>query len=53
MDNRHNDFIMWFDQCLLHIVVTSFGQGFTQPLSNDPNIKPEYHGFLPYIKFRL
>jgi hypothetical protein len=22
-----SDFIMWFSQCLLHVVVTSFGQG--------------------------
>jgi hypothetical protein len=27
MDNRHTDFIPWFGQCVLHIVVTSFGQG--------------------------
>jgi hypothetical protein len=26
MHKRHNDFIPWFGQCLLHIVVTSFGQ---------------------------
>jgi hypothetical protein len=24
---RHNDFIPWFGQCLLHVVVTSFSQG--------------------------
>jgi hypothetical protein len=27
MHKRHDDFITWFDQCLLHVVVTSFGQG--------------------------
>jgi hypothetical protein len=27
MHKRHNDFISWFGQCLLHVVVTSFGQG--------------------------
>jgi hypothetical protein len=26
MHKRHDDFILWFGQCLLHIVVTSFGQ---------------------------
>jgi hypothetical protein len=26
-DNRHGDFIPWFGQCLLHVVVTFFGQG--------------------------
>jgi hypothetical protein len=26
MDKRHDDFISWFGQCLLHIVVTYFGQ---------------------------
>jgi hypothetical protein len=24
---RYGDFIPWFGQCLLHVVVTSFGQG--------------------------
>jgi hypothetical protein len=27
MDKRHNDFIPWFGQCLLHVVVTFFSQG--------------------------
>jgi hypothetical protein len=27
MHKRHGDFIQWFGQCLLHVVVTSFGQG--------------------------
>jgi hypothetical protein len=27
MHKRHGDFILWFGQCLLHVVVTSFGQG--------------------------
>jgi hypothetical protein len=27
MHKRHGDFIPWFDQCLLHVVVTSFSQG--------------------------
>jgi hypothetical protein len=27
MHNRHNNFIPWFGQCLLHIVLTSFDQG--------------------------
>jgi hypothetical protein len=27
MHKRHGDFIPWFGQCLLHVVVTSFGQG--------------------------
>jgi hypothetical protein len=27
MHKCHDDFIPWFDQCLLHVVVTSFGQG--------------------------
>jgi hypothetical protein len=26
MDSRHDDFNMWFDQCLLHVGVSSFGQ---------------------------
>jgi hypothetical protein len=25
MDKRHSDFLLWFSQCLLHVVVTSFG----------------------------
>jgi hypothetical protein len=27
MHQCHSDFILWFGQCLLHVVVTSFGQG--------------------------
>jgi hypothetical protein len=27
MHKRHDDFIPWFGQCLLHFVVISFGQG--------------------------
>jgi hypothetical protein len=27
MHKRQGDFIQWFGQCQLHIVVTSFGQG--------------------------
>jgi hypothetical protein len=27
MHKWHGDFILWFGQCLLHVVVTSFGQG--------------------------
>ena len=27
MHKGHSDFIPWFGQCLLHVVVTSFGQG--------------------------
>jgi hypothetical protein len=27
MHKWHGDFIPWFGQCLLHVVVTSFGQG--------------------------
>jgi hypothetical protein len=53
MDKRHSDFIPWFGQCLLHVVVTSFGEGCTQPLSSDPKIKLEYLYCLPYIKYRL
>jgi hypothetical protein len=30
MHKRHGDFIPWFGQCLLHVVVTSFGQGPSQ-----------------------
>ena len=26
MHKRHGDFILWFGQCLLHVVVTSFDQ---------------------------
>jgi hypothetical protein len=53
MHRWHGDYIPWFGQCLLHIVVTSFGQGLhcTQPLSSDPKIKLGYHTFLPYLKF--
>ena len=31
MDKRHDDFIMWFDQCLLHVVVMPLVKGSTQP----------------------
>jgi hypothetical protein len=27
LHKRNDDFIPWFDQCLLHVVVTSFDQG--------------------------
>jgi hypothetical protein len=27
MHKWHNGFILWFGQCILHVVVTSFGQG--------------------------
>jgi hypothetical protein len=27
MHKGHSDFILWFGQCLLYVVVTSFGQG--------------------------
>jgi hypothetical protein len=27
MHKRHNDFIPWFGQCLLHVVVSSFSKG--------------------------
>jgi hypothetical protein len=53
MHKWHGDFIPWFGQCLLHVVVTSFGQGLHSTLSSDPKIKLEYHNFLPYIKFSL
>jgi hypothetical protein len=52
MTNRHIDFISWFDQCLLQVVVTS-QVNCTQPLSSDLEIKLEYHSFLPYIKSPL
>jgi hypothetical protein len=50
MHKRHDDFIPWFGQCLLYVVVTSFGQGLQSTLSSDPKIKLEYHIVLPYIK---
>ena len=53
MYNRHDDFIPWFGQCLLHVVVTSFGQGLHSPFSSDPEIKLEYYGFLAYLKSSL
>jgi hypothetical protein len=49
----HGDFISWFGQCLLHVVVTSFGQGLHSPFSSDPEIKLEYYGFLAYLKSSL
>jgi hypothetical protein len=39
MHKKHNDFIPWFGQCLLHVVVTLSVKGCTQPLSCDPKIK--------------
>jgi hypothetical protein len=52
-DAQVTDFIPWFSQCLLHIVVTSSVKDCTQSLSSDPMIKLEYHGFLPFHKCSL
>jgi hypothetical protein len=53
MCKRHDDFIPWSSQCLLRVVMTSFGQGLhSTPLkcSKDQTWVPH---FLPYIKFSL
>jgi hypothetical protein len=45
MHKSHGDFIPWFGQCLLHIVVTSFGQGLhSTPLkwSKDQTWVPQF-----------
>jgi hypothetical protein len=45
MHQWHSDFIPWFGQCLLHVVVTSFGQGLhSTPLmwSKDQTCVPKF-----------
>jgi hypothetical protein len=54
MHKWHGDFIPWFGQCLLHVVVTSFDQGLhSTPLkwSKDQTWVPQFSSLYQVFPF--